>query len=260
MSRTAVVTGAASGIGRATKELLEARGERVIGVDLHDADVTADLSTTEGRAQAVDAVRERSAGVIDAVYAVAGIHEPKAVTAAINFFGAVATLQGLRPLLLASPAPRAVAVSSMAGIHPVDEALVAAMLDGDEDAAMARGEVLEAGRHGEGHLVYSSSKQALSRWIRRVAPGPDWAGASIPLNGVAPGVIATPMTAELTSTDDRRTALLEMVPMPLNGIAEAPVAARLLAWLGSEENSHLCGQIVYVDGGSDAVMRGDTVW
>jgi len=36
--------------------------------------------------------------------------------------------------------------------------------------------------------------------------------------------------------------------------------AHLLAWLGSEENTHLCGQVVFVDGGSDAVIRGDSIW
>ena len=51
-----------------------------------------------------------------------------------------------------------------------------------------------------------------------------------------------------------------MVPMPLNGIAEAQVVADLLAWLVGEENSHLCGQVVFVDGGSDAVIRGDATW
>jgi hypothetical protein len=42
--------------------------------------------------------------------------------------------------------------------------------------------------------------------------------------------------------------------------AEAIVPARLLAWLVSEENTHLCGQVVFVDGGSDAVIRGDSTW
>ena len=43
--RTYVVSGAASGIGAATARLLEEQGGRVITVDLHDADVTADLAT-----------------------------------------------------------------------------------------------------------------------------------------------------------------------------------------------------------------------
>jgi len=40
----------------------------------------------------------------------------------------------------------------------------------------------------------------------------------------------------------------------------SPAPAYLLAWLTSEENAHLCGQVVYIDGGSDAVMRGDSTW
>lgn len=94
----------------------------------------------------------------------------------------------------------------------------------------------------------------------RHAAGPEWAGAGIPLNVVAPGIIATPMTADLIATEQGREALLRMVPMPLNGVAEPVVVARLLAWLGSEENTHLCGQVIYVDGGSDVVLRGDSTW
>ena len=50
MSRTIAVTGSASGMGAATRAVLEADGQRVIGVDLRDAEVVADLSTAEGRA------------------------------------------------------------------------------------------------------------------------------------------------------------------------------------------------------------------
>ena len=41
---------------------------------------------------------------------------------------------------------------------------------------------------------------------------------------------------------------------------EAAVPARLLAWLVSEENSHLCGQVVFIDGGTDAATRGGSTW
>ena len=259
MPRTSVITGAASGIGKATKELLEQRGERVIGADLHDAEVVADLSTAEGRSGLVNAVRKVSGGRIDAIYAVAGLDFPIAATAAVNFFGAVGTLAGLRPLLKDSDAPRAVVVSSMAALFATDDELVAQLTTGDEAGALARAEVL-AKEPATGGLIYCSSKLALSRWVRRQAATEAWAGAGIPLNAVAPGVIATPMTAELIATEEARTALLKQVPMPLNGIADAVVVARLLAWLNSVENTHLCGQIVYVDGGSDAVMRGDSVW
>lgn len=259
MARTAVVTGSASGIGKATKELLEARGERVVGVDLHDADVIADLSTPAGRSAVVDGVRVLTRGTIDAVYAIAGLDTPTVATAAVNFFGTIATLEGLRPLLLDSSAPRAVVVSSMAAIFPIDEELLAEFSAGDETAALARAEVLAKGAE-TGNLIYTSAKRALSRWVRLRAAGAEWAGAGIPLNAVAPGIIDTPMTAELIATPEGREALLKSVPMPLNGIAEPVVVARLLAWLGGEENTHVCGQIVYVDGGSDVVLRGDSVW
>jgi NAD(P)-dependent dehydrogenase (short-subunit alcohol dehydrogenase family) len=207
MPRTALVTGAASGIGKATKELLELRGERVIGADLHDADVEADLSAPQGRSALVESVNRLSGGSIDAVYAIAGVALQTSATVAVNFFGTVATLEGLRPLLLRSSAPRAVLVSSMAALMPSDEELVALLASKDETAAIARAEIL-AKKQETGQLIYSSTKLALSRWVRRQAPTP----------------------------------------------------ARLLAWLNSEENTHLCGQIVYVDGGSDAVLRGDSVW
>lgn len=257
--RTALVTGAASGIGKVTAELLGERGYRVIGADIHDADIVADLGTAEGRALLVEKAAELSDGRLDAIVANAGLAQMVPATVAVNYFGMVGTLTGLRPLLTASDAPRAVGVSSMASLHPVDDELVTHMAEGDERAAMERAEMLMPDEE-KSQLIYSSTKKAFAQWIRRAAATADWAGAGIPLNAVAPGVIATPMTEEYTSTEEARTQILEMVPMPLNGIAEPIVVARLLAWLVSEENSHLCGQVVFVDGGSDVVIRGDSTW
>lgn len=260
MARIAVITGAASGIGKATRELLESRGETVIGVDLRGTDISADLTTAEGRKHMVDEVARISGGTIDTIYAVAGLATPTVATIAVNYFGALATLEGLRPLLAGSKAPRAVAVASMASLQPVDDELDAALRAGDEAKALARAAVLAEHPETTGGMIYSTSKRGLAQWIRRNAPTPEWAGAGIPLNAVAPGVIATPMTTSYTSTEEARKAILEIVPMPLNGIADAPVVARLLAWLGSEENTHLCGQVIFIDGGSDVVIRGDSTW
>lgn len=260
MSRTYVVTGAASGIGQATSELLVERGHRVIGVDLNDADVNVDLTTEQGRADLVTKVAELSGGTVDAIVANAGLATPTAATVAVNYFGAVATLTGLRPLLDGSAAPRAVATASMASIYPPDDALLDALLAGDEATAMARGSELEAGGPELGNQIYGTTKRALVRWIRRNAATPDWAGAGIPLNAIAPGVVVTPMTTAYTDTEEAREAILKMVPMPLNGIFEPRDVAYLLAWLTSEENAHLCGQVVFIDGGSDVMIRGDSTW
>ena len=53
MSRTYVVTGSASGIGKKTAELLSSRGAKVIGADLKNADINVDLATPAGRANLV---------------------------------------------------------------------------------------------------------------------------------------------------------------------------------------------------------------
>ncbi|MEI7743557.1 MAG: SDR family oxidoreductase [Chloroflexota bacterium] len=260
MGRTYVVTGSASGIGRATAELLTSQGNTVIGVDIHDADITVDLTTAGGRSAMVSDAARLSGGSIDAVLAIAGLAHPIPATVGVNFFGMVATLEGLRPLLAGSAAPRAAAISSMASLFPVDAALVDACLALDEPAALARAAVLAENPTTTGGMIYSSTHQAFARWIRRNAATPDWAGAGIPLNAIAPGIIATPMTADLTATAEGRTQILTMVPMPLNGIAEPIATARLLAWLTGEENTHLCGQVIFIDGGSDVVIRGDSTW
>lgn len=260
MSRTYVVTGAASGIGKATADLLTGQGHRVIGTDIRDADIVADLSTVSGREQLVQEVTRVSGGSIDAIVAVAGLSAPTAATVAVNYYGAIATLEGLRPLLVNSPNPRAVAVSSMAAIFPPDDALLNELLDGTEANALTRAAELEAGGPPADGSIYGTSKQALSRWVRRQAPTEAWAGASIPLNVVSPGVVYTPMTAAITNDPAASAQVAAMVPMPLNGFFEPEGVATLLAWLTSEENAHLCGQIIYIDGGSDAVLRGDSVW
>ena len=98
MTRKYVVTGAASGIGKALTEQLRAEGHTVFGVDLRDADVTVDLTTAEGRIGLVDQVTELSGGTVDAVIAVAGLSAPIPATVGVNYFGAIATLDGLRPM------------------------------------------------------------------------------------------------------------------------------------------------------------------
>jgi NAD(P)-dependent dehydrogenase (short-subunit alcohol dehydrogenase family) len=250
-SRSYVVTGSASGIGRATKELLEERGARVIGVDLRDADLTADLGTAAGRAALVTGVSAACGGSLDAVVACAGVGggegEPASIVR-VNYFGALATLEGLRPLLADASAPRAVVVASIAVLwsQPQDPVLDAC-LAGDEDAAVA---VVAGDRNGR--RAYAATKRAVARRVRRAAPTPAWARAGIALNAVAPAVVDTPMSAYLFRDDGARD-LEERVPMPLTGVAVAPRhVAALLAWLASPENALVTGQLVFADGAYEA--------
>lgn len=258
--RTYVVTGAASGIGLATVKMIEAYGDKAIGVDIKDCQVIADLSTRQGREEAVEKVTTLTDGLVDAVIANAGLGLSIAKTVSVNFFGAIEFIEGMRPALLKSKSPRVVATSSMASLMPNDAQLVDLMLAGNEAKAVERAQLLVNQGGGAEALIYGSSKRALSRWIRRECIKPEWAGAGIPMNAVGPGIVKTPMVSEMIATPESREYLAEVVPMPLNGYIEPEEVAAQILWLASETNAHTTGQTIYIDGGSDAVIRGENIW
>jgi NAD(P)-dependent dehydrogenase (short-subunit alcohol dehydrogenase family) len=258
MDRTYVVTGAASGIGAATVRHLRERGGRVIACDLRDADVLGDLTTGEGRAGLVEGVRRLSGGRIDAIVANAGGGPPETMLS-LNFFGAVATIEGLRPLLEGSRAPRAVIVSSVSALGPTDPGLVEACLSGDEAAAIAGArDALVAG--SDGLTLYGSAKYALNCWCRRVAGEVQWAGAGIPLNVIAPGVIDTPAAAWILSDPERRAQMRRMAPLCGAHPGQPEQMAALIAWCVSPENSLITGQVLFADGGLECLARGERSW
>lgn len=250
--RTIAVTGSASGIGAATAAVLRERGERVIGVDLKDAEVCADLSTAEGREAAVAGITEQAGGVLDAIVTCAGLSRAGAAQVSVNYFGTVDLVLGLQPALAASGTGRVALVSSISSIQPQDASLVDLCVAGDEAAAVARAEELVSG--GRPHEIYSSTKSALNRWMRTVSVSPEFAGAGIPVNAIAPGVVLTPMTAELISDPQWKAIMDQAVPMPLNGYAPPEAIASALLWLISPENSHMAGQTVFVDGGAQVLL------
>jgi NAD(P)-dependent dehydrogenase (short-subunit alcohol dehydrogenase family) len=248
---TICITGAAGGIGLATRRLLEARGDTVVGVDLRGAEVDADLATDEGRAAMVAGVTERSGGVLDGLVVGAGVQgAAPSLVVSVNYFGAIATLEGLRPLLAAGTNASVVAISSnsataMQGIAP---AIVDTCLAGDEAAARAAAEA--AGPY----VDYPSTKLALARWVRRRAPGADWIGAGIRLNAVAPGPTATAMTEAL---DMPVLDLGDLYPVPIRRLATADEQAAVIAFLLSGAASYIVGALLPVDGGGDAATRAD---
>jgi NAD(P)-dependent dehydrogenase (short-subunit alcohol dehydrogenase family) len=250
---TIVVTGAAGGIGRATCARLERDGHRVIGVDVRDAEIRADVGHASGRADMVDAIERACGGTLDGLVAGAGIMGEVPDVVSLNYFGAIATLEGLRPMLARAAAATggasAVAISSNStttqpGVPPV---LVDACLSGDEEAARAA-----AKEHG--FSAYAGSKLALARWVRRAAVTPDWIGAGVRLNAIAPGLIATPMTAD---SMDFILGLGDVYPIPAARPGTPEEVASLLAFLLSPDAAFFCGSVVFCDGGSDAAVRSD---
>ncbi|HEY6355893.1 MAG TPA: SDR family NAD(P)-dependent oxidoreductase, partial [Burkholderiaceae bacterium] len=220
-----MITGAASGIGKATAALAEERGWRALRVDRQEGDVRIDLATLDGRRRMLDAIDALAGGKLDAVIACAGVSPPGAAAAAIvqiNYFGAIATLDGLRPLLARGDAPRAVVVSSWASIQTVEPALVDACLAGDEALAVALAKELDSPH------TYATSKAAVARWTRRNALGADWLDAGILLNAIAPGMVATPMIQGIVDSPAVRAELEKFMPRPLRRDAQPREMAELL--------------------------------
>lgn len=254
--RTIVITGSASGMGAATKARLETAGDRVIGVDLRNADVVADLGTADGRKAAIDAVTTLSGGRIDGLVTWAGLpgltDRPGSLLASVNYFGSVALLAGLRPLLAKGDRPSAVAISSNSttcqpGV-PMD--VVALCLAGDEPGARAAADAASS------LATYPATKTAIAHWVRRNAPGPEWAGAGITLNAVAPGAVETPLL-QASRNDPVIGEMVDAFPVPIGRKAEPDELAAFVQFLLGPDARFFCGSVVFVDGGTDAQFRAD---
>ncbi len=250
-----VVTGAASGIGKATREHLERDGKRVIGIDLRDAEIVADLGSVADRQAAVAAVVRLSRSGLDGVVACAGVgpQTPSMATiVSVNYFGAQMILEALRPQLARGHKSAAVAVASNSATLPgTDVALAQACLTGDEDGARALAASLA------GPQVYATSKLALARWVRRNAHSADWAGVGIRLNAVAPGAVQTPLL-QAGLEDPLLGPAIRNFPIPLGGFGAPQNVAAAIAFLMSDAAEFCCGSVLFVDGGTDAMLRPDS--
>lgn len=252
--QVALVTGAASGIGRAAAEALAAAGAAVVGIDLAPAPAgttrparhhaIADVTDSGAVVRAVAAAVERFGG-IDIVVAAAGIFGPSAAlgdladdaslgaawqqTFDINVSGAANTLAAAHRVLGHSPAGgRVVIVGSKNVPAP-----------------------------GRGAAAYSASKAALTQLARVAAL--EWASDGITVNVVHPdGVFDTGLWSDelidqraaaygLTSEQYRRRNLLG------RELASADVGA-LIAEMCGPAFAHTTGAQIPQDGGSDRVV------
>ncbi|GGL35539.1 SDR family oxidoreductase [Nocardia jinanensis] len=254
------VTGAASGMGRAVADKLTAEGHRVIGVDIQETDIVADLATAEGRRSAIDAVLTAADGRLDGAVLAAGLGpapDPARlpVIAAVNYLGTVDLLEGWRPALAASGSARVVAFGSNSAttVPAVPRRAIAAFLAGDTERAVRAVKIF--GKQA-GPFVYAASKIAVSRWVRRHAVRPEWAGEGIRLNVIAPGAILTPLLERQLESPVEAKAI-KAFPVPTGGFGKPEHIADWVCMMLSPSAEFLCGSVLFVDGGTDAYFRPD---
>jgi len=247
-----VLTGGAAGIGAAIRRQLQEQGHQVLVVDLQDADVEADLTSQEGRAQAVEQIVQRSTQGLDGFVPCAGLGPtaPPEKVLELNFFAAMEMVEQLRPQLARGKAPCVLITSNSAPMAERDQKLIQALLAGDRQRAT---EIVGA----DGQRAYAGAKLALAIWMRRQAP--DYARKDgIRLNAVAPGITMTALTHKVFEDAELGQSIRDFADsLPVGKPAEPEEIASMVSFLLSPAGRYCCGGVFFVDGGSDAMMRPD---
>jgi NAD(P)-dependent dehydrogenase (short-subunit alcohol dehydrogenase family) len=243
--RVALVTGAASGIGRATAELFAAMGARVVACDIDADGGDAVVSALRGEgAEARFAVADvADADALRGVVANA-VGEWGRIDCAANCAG-VGGGHGATHEYPVAEWDRIVAVN-LRGTWLAMRAEIEAMLEGGAGGAIVNVASTLALRGSPFASPYSASKHGVLGLTRTAAI--EYAPHGIRVNAVCPGAIDTPMMDE---TFERfpglREALIGFVPMGRMGGAHEVAGA--IAWLCSDAASFVAGEALTVEGG-----------
>ncbi|MFG1948538.1 SDR family NAD(P)-dependent oxidoreductase [Nonomuraea sp. NPDC048826] len=219
--RTALVTGGASGLGKAAAVRLEADGVRVITLDLAgEADLVVDVTD----AAAVQAAAAE-AGPVDILVNSAGVVGPNVPlwevpldgwrrTFAVNVDGVFHTCRAFVPGMRERGWGRVVNIASMAG------------KDGNPNMS-----------------PYSATKAAVIGLTKSL--GKELATSGVLVNAIAPAVIETPMNAD--TGPEALAHITGLIPMRRLGRPEE--VAELIAWLASDKVSFSTGAVYDISGG-----------
>lgn len=240
--KSAIVTGAGSGIGRATAVRLALEGAAVVAADISQerlADLVAEhpdlrFSTVVGdisSQEAVDRVVAAAGGRVDALANVAGIMDAFLPPAelddatwdrvfAINITAVMRLTRAVLPLMIDAGSGAIVNVSSEASLR-----------------ASASG------------AAYTASKHAVNGFTKSTAVF--YKGKGIRANAVVPGAVATNIEAPFKSAYAAETLGPFFVIMP--PAARAQQLAATIAWLLSDDASNVNGAILPCDGGWSAI-------
>lgn len=222
MSRTALVTGGARGLGQAVAKRLRGDGVRVVTVDVAgNPDVLADVRDPSAVDRAVIA-----AGDVDILINSAGIVGPGGTplweindddwsrTFAVNVTGTFNCCRAVVPRMISAGWGRIVNFASMAG------------KDGNPNMS-----------------AYSASKSAVIGLTKSL--GKELATTGVLVNAIAPAVIDTPMNADTNPGDLKRITSL----IPMQRVGRPEEVAELVAWLASDSVSFSTGAVYDISGG-----------
>jgi len=219
--RTAIITGAESGIGAAVAERYRAAGIKVYSLDMAaSADYQVDVSNSDQVNQAVAEI-----GSVDILINSAGITGPNTPliqttdadwnrTIAINLNGTFNTCRAVVPGMVAKGWGRIVNIASIAG------------------------------KEGNPNLsAYSASKAAVIGLTKSL--GKELATTGVLVNAITPAFIQTPMN--VNTTEETLKYMISKIPM--NRVGEVEEVAALISWLASDECSFSTGAVFDISGG-----------
>jgi NAD(P)-dependent dehydrogenase (short-subunit alcohol dehydrogenase family) len=228
--KIAIVTGAASGIGKAAVELFREHGATVVGADMSDgADVRMDAGD-EGQVRDLVNQVAREHGGINIVFANAGISggwatiseqtaEDWAEILRVNLIGPFLAIKYAAPIMAQRGGGSIICTASVAGL-----------------------------RSGAGGAAYSASKAGVINLVQTAAQ--QLAGSGVRVNAVCPGLIETGMTKPMYDMARERgheSRIGELNPLKRGG--EPDEIARAALFLASDEASYVNGAALVVDGG-----------
>lgn len=223
--KRAVVTGSASGIGRATAEALALAGARVAGLDLHESDTEVSVVGDTSRVEDVERVADALSGVdIWVNNAARLLVRSVADTSDEEWHGLLgANLHGYfygcraaaRRMLAQGTGGRIVNVTSTVNVQAVAEL-----------------------------SAYGAAKGAILSLTKALAL--ELAPSGVTVNAVAPGATDTPLNADAYTPEVRRTYEQRI---PLGRIGTPEEVADVVVFLVSDAARYVTGQELIVDGG-----------